>query len=107
MITAEVFSHWPIGFTVSRGQPGFLFEAEITEASGAKQTVASDATWRAQSAAPFINETTCDLTKEPTGWRLAGFDDSNWPAARLVKNIWVPLVASEIPPLMEANYPAG
>ncbi len=106
VVASVVFSHWPIGFTVSRGQPGFLFEAEITDANGQKETVASDASWRSLPAAQFINDTTCDLTKEPAGWRLAGFDDSAWPAARQVNDIWQPLVASEIPPLMEANYPA-
>ena len=32
VIAAEVFRHWPIGSTVSRGQPGFLFEAEVEPA---------------------------------------------------------------------------
>ena len=106
VIAAVVFSHWPIGFTVSRGQPGFLFEAEITDADGQKETVASDASWRALPAAQFVKDTVCDLNQEPSGWNLAGFDDANWNASRVVTNVWEPLVASEIPPLMEANYPA-
>ena len=106
IIAAVVFSHWPIGFTVSRGRPGFLFEAEITGANGQKQTVASDATWRSLPAAQYTSETACDLTREPAGWRLAGFEDANWNASEVVTNVWAPLVASEIPPLMEANYPA-
>jgi len=106
VIAAEVFRQWPINFTVSRGQPGFLFEAEITDGSGVKQTVASDATWRTLAASQFINDTTRDLNREPAGWRLAGFDDSAWPVPGAVPNIWEPLVASEIPPLMEAHYPA-
>ena len=36
VIAAEVFRQWPAGCTVSRGQPGFLFEAEITAVTGKK-----------------------------------------------------------------------
>ncbi len=80
VIAAEVFHHWPIGATVSRGQPGFLFEAEVSLLREGKLTVKSDATWRAIPAAQFPNPTTYDAGKEPAGWRLAGFDDSAWPA---------------------------
>lgn len=106
VIAAEVFRHWPIGFTASRGQPGFLFEAEITDAAGQKQTVASDTSWRSQPAWQLVSNTCCDLTKEPAGWTQSSFEDSHWPTSVVVTNIWSPLVASEIPPLMEANYPA-
>lgn len=106
VIAVVVFRQWPVGFTVSRGKPGFLFEAEITAADGQKSTVTSDASWRAMPAAQFVNDTACDLRKEPAGWRQADFDDSAWPAAREVPNIWEPLVPSEIPPRMETRYPA-
>jgi len=105
VIAAEVFSHWPIGFTVSRGQPGFLFEAEISEADGKKSTVASDLTWRSQPATQFLKNTGCDLNRESADWKLVGFDDAAWSSAQEVKDVWQPLVASEIPPLMEAHYP--
>ena len=82
VIAAEVFRHWPIGFTVSRGQPGFLFEAEVSLPGEGKLTVKSDATWRAVPAAQFPNPATYDAGKEPAGWRLPGFDDSAWPACR-------------------------
>ena len=75
VVAAEVFRQWPIGFTVSRGRPGFLFEAEITDAKGKEMTVVSDESWRSLPAAQFVNDTTCDLRQEPAGWRLAGFDD--------------------------------
>jgi len=105
VIAAEVFRQWPIGFTVSRGQPGFLFEAEVTMPGGQKSTVKSDATWRAIPAAQFSDPTTYDAGKEPAGWRLPNFDDAAWPVCREVKNLWEPVVASEIPPLMEVRYP--
>ena len=105
MIAVEVFRQWPIGFTVSRGHPGLLFEAQCRMPGGDTLTVKSDATWRAVPAAFFPSPTAYDAGKEPVGWRLAGFDDAAWPACREVKDIWTPLVASEIPPLMEVRYP--
>ena len=111
VIAAEVFRHWPVGSTVSRGQPGFLFEAEVglpgesTLPGESKLTVKSDASWRAIPAAQFPNPAAYDAGKEPAGWRLPGFDASAWPACREVRDFWAPLVASEIPPLMEARYP--
>jgi alpha-L-rhamnosidase len=107
VITAEVFSRWPIGMTVSRGKPGFLFEAEITGGDGVKTTVKSDATWHSLAALQFRDTATFDAGKEPAGWRLAGYDDSAWPASREVKDVWETLVPSEIPPLMEARYPVA
>ena len=105
VIAAEVFRQWPIGFTVSRGQPGFLFEAEVTSPAQEKLVVKSDAAWRAFPAAQFPDATTYDAGKEPRGWRSPGFDDTAWAVCREVKDLWEPLVASEIPPLMEARYP--
>ena len=107
VIAAEVYRQWPVGFTVSRGQPGFLFEAEITPAHGKRMTIKSDAGWRSQPALQFPDATTFDAGKEPSGWRLPGFDDSAWPVSREVTNIWEILVPSEIPPLMEAHYPVA
>jgi len=105
VITAEVFRQSPIWATVSRGQPGFLFEAEIRGSNSEKTTVKSDATWHSLPALQFPDGTTFDAGKEPIGWRLPGFDDSAWPKSREVKDVWETLVPSEIPPLMEARYP--
>ena len=107
VISAEVFRQWPIGFTVSRGTPGFLFEAEVTSPGGKKEMVKSDASWRGLPAAQYASATTCDLEKEPTGWRTAEFEDAAWPACGELKNVWEPLIPSEIPPLMEARYPVA
>ena len=92
--------------TVSRGQPGFLFEAEVALPRHdevdreVRRDLAGDCRPRSSPIA-----TTYDAGKEPAGWRLPGFDDTAWPACREVKDVWEPLVASEIPPLMEARYP--
>jgi hypothetical protein len=103
VIAAEVFREWPINFTVSHG-PGFLFEAEIVSA-GRTTTVASGSDWRGRAAAQWPNASTYVPGDEPAGWRRAGFDDSGWVVSREVKDLWAPLVASELPPLMEARYP--
>ena len=105
VIAAEVFRDWPIGFTVSRGQPGFLFEAELTLPGGKRQTVLSDTSWKCLPAPQYPNASTYDASREPVGWRTAGFDDTAWSASRAVRNVWEPLVPSEIPPLMEVRYP--
>ncbi len=105
VIAAEVFQHWPGGDSISRGRPGFLFEAEVALPEQVTLTVKSDASWRAIPAAQFPNPNTYDAGKEPAGWRLPGFDDSAWPACRPLQDRWAPLVASEMPPLMEARYP--
>lgn len=86
VIAAEVIS----GGGVSRGKRGWLFEAQIDAA-----TLKSDATWLAVPARAAVD------------WQSPGFDDSQWPAAREVDDIWSPLVPSEIPPLMEARYPVA
>ena len=107
VIAAEVFRQWPIGFTISRGRPGLLFEAEVATANGRKLTVKSDATWRGVAAAQYPNAMAYVPEKEPAGWRLPGFDDKAWPVCPEVKSVWEPMIASEIPPLMEVRYPVA
>jgi len=105
VIAAEVFRDWPINFTVSHGEPGLLFEAEVTDAAGAKTTVMSDTNWHSQVATQFPDPSVYIAANEPAGWRQAGFDDSAWPASRELNDPKEKLVPSEIPPLMEARYP--
>jgi hypothetical protein len=114
VITAEVFGNWrgdsPRVFgrwhtAISRGKPGFLFEARITAADSKETTVKSDSSWKSAPADQYPDSTTYNIPKEPKGWRLAGFDDSSWSPAVEIPNIWEPLIPSEMPPLMEASYP--
>ncbi len=93
VIAAEVFRAWPIGFTVSRGQSGFLFEAQATLPGRKQQTVASDTSWRCLPAPQYPDPSTYDSAREPTGWRMAGYNDSAWPMCRAVKDVWEPLTA--------------
>lgn len=107
VISAEVFREWPIGFTVSRGHSGLLFEADITLPQGVHQSIKTDETWRNAPAAYLQNTNTLtyDVGKEPIGWRLPSFDDKEWAASRIVPNQWETLIPSEIPPLAEVRYP--
>ena len=42
---------------------------------------------------------------EPLGWRLAGFNDTGWPACRVGGAPAIPLVMSELPPLDGSPLP--
>lgn len=88
VIAAELFRQGPGG--VSRGRPGWLFEAQAD-----KLTIKSDPTWRAVPA----------YENSRGAWQSPDFDDAHWPAAQAAPDVWKPLIASEIPPLMEVRYP--
>jgi len=79
----------------------FIFEAELILPGKQKLTVKSDTTWKAIPSQPGMN----DWFQGTAEWMRQGFDDSAAPAAKVVENIKDQLVASEIPPLMEARYP--
>lgn len=59
-----------------------LAQLELTFADGQMQTVATDEQWRGATGgllqADLYKGCTLDLTREPAGWRLSGFDDSGW-----------------------------
>ena len=114
VITAEVFGKWggdPSRVfgrwhtALSRGKPGFLFEARVSTADRRELTVKSDSSWKSAPALQDPDSTTYLIPQEPKGWRESGFDDAAWSPALEVPNIWEPMIPSEIPPLMEASYP--
>ena len=93
VIAAKVFQH--CDNVISRGKPGFLFEADLTLPAQSNLTVKSDPTWTA------IQAQGTERCEDP------GFDAAAWPPARVVTNVWEPLVPSEIPPLMEVRDPVA
>jgi hypothetical protein len=117
VVAAEVFTRTLFDRAVSRGHPGFLFEAEAQMPDQKSVTIASGPDWRgapaeffSMSQVPGANKKaapvfTCDESKQPPEWRLADFDDSHWAACALAGDYWNELIPSEIPPLMEARYP--
>lgn len=65
-----------------------LAQLELTFADGSRRIVATDADWRGATGAlvraDLYDGCDIDLTREPTGWREPGFDDSGWsPVAAL------------------------
>lgn len=109
-----------VAVEVLGGKEGLLFEADIKNVVARVQTMKSDETWRALPTPHLFHAnwqvppgeksraSNClwfDGRKEPVGWLNSGFDDSTWPLCRKTVGVSDPLVASELPPLMEARYP--
>ena len=59
-----------------------LAQLEITYAEGTTQFVATDTDWKGATGGllttDIYNGCELDLSREPIGWREAGFDDSGW-----------------------------
>lgn len=99
VLAAEVFFANLIGWEGSRGQGGFLLEAQ--------GLVATDTSWHATPCTHWTRKGSWhyEAAAEPSGWRTAGFDATGWEAAQAQGDKWQPLVASEIPARMEVIYP--
>ena len=75
------------------GYPKMLLQLEIEYTDGSKQTVVSDDTWKVTADGPIRTNNEYDgeeydATKEFVGWNIAGFNDSKWLKAELVKAPW-------------------
>lgn len=105
VIAAEVFTDGFVSSRVSRGKHGLLLEASIDLGTGRPFTLKTDETWRSMPDAAWQPGANWDAAREAVGWQSTGFNDSTWGPASVVESVWTPLVASEIPPLMEARYP--
>ncbi|WP_230993717.1 glycoside hydrolase family 78 protein [Streptomyces endocoffeicus] len=83
--------------------PGLRAELEIEYADGATERIPTSADWRvgrgAVRYADLQNGERHDARAEPTGWMLPGFDDSSWPAARVVPGPAGRLAAGTAPPI--------
>lgn len=82
-------NEWYFHMAPWHGEPVLKLQLEITYADGRRQTVASDATWRAADG-PTLHDSLYagerrDARREPQGWRAAGFDDSGWRSALAVE----------------------
>jgi alpha-L-rhamnosidase len=72
-----------------RATPRLRLDLYVTYADGSEDLIRSDATWRVSTAGPrrydslYLGET-YDARREIPGWNRPGFDDSGWPAARVV-----------------------
>ena len=102
------------------GGNGFQFEARVEYADGQTQIIQTDDTWKG-IASPYLKNVEFppdngkpagkskhilfDAEAEPIGWQLVGFDDAAWPACKVGNPPAAKLVLSELPPLMEVDYP--
>jgi len=99
IIAAEVFTTGYVGSRVTRNKNGFLFEAEVQSPGRPPFAIMTDATWHSIPA-----DWRASSPPESRDWRKTGYDDAQWPLSAAVESVWTPLVASELPPLMEARY---
>ena len=104
VIAAEVFRDSFTGWDGSRAPGSFLCEVS----DGPQIIVATNSEWKVTSSDHWRNAKgrwTYDGSREPSGWRNAGFNDSDWKAAAILPDKWKSLVLSEIPARMETIYP--
>jgi len=117
-IAVEVFIEKLGGWYGWSGGGGFLFEAEVTMPDQSNLMLQTDPSWRGLTAdyfqmasLPLQNDTDRSMhlhyipSKELPGWRAAAFNDSAWRECATVEPPIRHLIASQIPPLMEAQYP--
>lgn len=69
-------------------QPRLLVQLEVEMDDGSRQTIASDASWRATLDGPIrssdiFDGETYDARREMPGWDLPGFSESGWRPAAL------------------------
>jgi alpha-L-rhamnosidase len=72
------------------GFPKLLVQLRLEFADGSVDNVVSDSSWRLSTAGPIRSNNEFDgeeydARREMPGWSLAGFDDSAWRSADLVK----------------------
>ena len=110
VIGALLGSGWyrgQIGFRKHRNHYGdrlaLLAQLDITYTDGTRETIASDAQWKAASSpiqtAEIYGGETYDARLEKTGWEAPGFDDKNWKAVRVAEHPKNTLIAPEGPPV--------
>ena len=72
-----------------RATPRLRLDLYVTYADGSEEVVRSDGSWKVSTDGPhrydslYLGET-YDARREIPGWDQPGFDDSAWPAARVV-----------------------
>ena len=106
VIAAEVFRHWPIGSTGIAGASGLSLRgrSEPAGTGQADRQVRRHVARHPGSRSSPTQPPTTPARNRPAGDCRVLTIRPGPPAARC-KDIWAPLVASEIPPLMEARYP--
>lgn len=97
------------------GRAGFICQLDFLDYNN-KGPITSDSTWKVMNHEAFIRDTTrmsnClsfdevfDAQKEPIGWQLIDFDDTNWEKATIIGEYgmspWGELIPRDIPMLTD------
>ena len=92
------------------GYPKLLLQIRLEYADGSVENVVSDADWRLTDDGPIranneFDGEEYDARREMPGWSLAGFDDSGWQSAAIVKPPGGTLEAQMIEPIRVTRSP--
>ena len=96
-----------IGFQKHRNHYGdrlaLLAQLEVLYADGTRETVGSDAQWKAAASpiqmAEIYGGETYDARLEHAGWDAPGFDDASWKGVRVADHPKDTLIAPDGPPV--------
>ena len=84
-----------------------LAQLELTGPDGARQTIATDGSWRGGTGelvrADFYNGCDVDLNRAQPGWRGTGFDDAPWQPVAVLP-LPANLVQRSAPPVREVEH---
>ena len=95
VIAAEVFEQRLSEWYGSSGHPGFFLQNAL---------VHSDSSWHGAVAGYWATQQ-FQAAKEPLGWRLPDFKETNWTPCIAAGDHWPKLLASVLPSQLEAVYP--
>jgi alpha-L-rhamnosidase len=96
-----------------RATPRLRLDLYLTYTDGSEEVVRSDGSWKVSTEGPrrydsFYLGETYDARREIAGWRQPAFDDSAWPAARVVSGpAGVPRAEAQEPIRVVDVRPAG
>ncbi len=95
VIAAEIFEQRLSEWYGSSGHPGFFLQSTLLK---------SDSSWHG-TAAEYWEANQFQAAKEPAGWRLPDFVETDWAPCITAGNHWPKLLASVLPNPLEAVYP--
>jgi len=80
-----------------------LFQLSITYTDGSKELIVSDNSWKSTTGSitysEIYNGEIVDARKQKTGWRMTGYDDSNWSGVKVSNYARSNLVSTENEPI--------
>ncbi|MGO9642836.1 MAG: family 78 glycoside hydrolase catalytic domain [Candidatus Acidiferrales bacterium] len=90
-------------FVGSFGEPKFILQMRVVFTDGSETTVTSDASWKTASGPITFSSTyggeDFDARREPPGWGLPSFNDSEWAEAEEVNGPGGQLIPQYEPPI--------